>query len=129
MMTILLPALTVSFAAFCVWLTVRIVNRRERWAKRTLAGVVGLPALYVLSFGPACWLDSRDMLPLAKSAYVPMRQFANDGPEPLRSFLSWYSFVGSMEVEWIPVTDFGGVRQMPRAVCPPSPLQPAMNHD
>jgi len=24
----------IAFAAFCVWLAVRIVNRRERWAKR-----------------------------------------------------------------------------------------------
>jgi hypothetical protein len=52
-MTIVLPALAVAFAAFCVWLTVRVVNRRERWAKWTLAAVVGLPLLYVLSFGPA----------------------------------------------------------------------------
>ncbi len=48
----------VAFVAFCVWLTVRIVNRRERLAKWT-AGLVGLPVLYVLSFGPACWLTSR----------------------------------------------------------------------
>src|SRR5436190_4068120 len=34
-MTILLPALGVTFAAFCVWLAVRIVNRREGWAERT----------------------------------------------------------------------------------------------
>src|SRR5437899_2862266 len=53
----LLTAGTVS-AAFCIWLTVRIVNRRERWAKRTLAAVVGLTVLYVLSFGPACWLPA-----------------------------------------------------------------------
>jgi hypothetical protein len=26
----------VAFAAFCMWLAVRIVNRRERWAKWTL---------------------------------------------------------------------------------------------
>jgi hypothetical protein len=31
-MTIVLPALTTAFAALCVWLTVRIVSRRERWA-------------------------------------------------------------------------------------------------
>ena len=55
-MTIFLSALGVAFAACCVWLTVRIVNRRERWAKRTLATVlVSLPMLYLLSFGPACW--------------------------------------------------------------------------
>ena len=40
-MTIFLPTLAVAFAAFCVWLVVRIVNRRERWAKWTLAVVVG----------------------------------------------------------------------------------------
>src|SRR6478752_3435066 len=49
----------VAFAAFCVWLTVRIVNRQERWAKSTLAVVVGLPVLYVASFGPACWINER----------------------------------------------------------------------
>jgi hypothetical protein len=43
----------VAFAAICVWLGVRIYNRRERWAKRTLALLVGLPLLYVASFGPA----------------------------------------------------------------------------
>ncbi|MBI3865241.1 MAG: hypothetical protein HY290_25480 [Planctomycetia bacterium] len=46
------------FAALCIWLTVRIVNRRERWAKWTQAVVVGIPVLYVLSFGPACWFTS-----------------------------------------------------------------------
>src|SRR5436190_19003952 len=54
-MLIALSILGVVFTAFCVWLTVRIVNRRERWAKWTLAAlVVGLPVLYIASFGPAC---------------------------------------------------------------------------
>jgi hypothetical protein len=51
--------LGVAYAAFCVWLTVRFVNRRERWAKRTIALVIFLPLLYVLSLGPVCWLTSR----------------------------------------------------------------------
>jgi hypothetical protein len=34
----------VAFAAFCVWLTVRVVNRRERWAKWMLAVVILLGA-------------------------------------------------------------------------------------
>jgi hypothetical protein len=55
-MNVLLPLLAVAFAALCVWLTVRIINRKERWAKWTLVGtVVGVPILYVASFGPACW--------------------------------------------------------------------------
>jgi hypothetical protein len=49
-MTIALPALAVAFAAFCVWLAVRIVNRRERWAKWTLAVVL----LYAAYFA-ACY--------------------------------------------------------------------------
>ena len=53
-MSIVLPTLAASFAALCIWLTVRIVNRQERWAKWTLAVVVGLPVLHALSFGPAC---------------------------------------------------------------------------
>ena len=40
-MTIILPALAATFAALCVRLTVRVVNRRERWAKWTLGAVPG----------------------------------------------------------------------------------------
>lgn len=48
-MTMLLPTLAVAFAAFCVWLAVRIVNRRETWAKWTLAIAILIapPAGYV----------------------------------------------------------------------------------
>jgi hypothetical protein len=48
--------LGVSFVAFCIWLTVRIVNRRERWAKRTAATIAAVVILYPLSMGPAMWL-------------------------------------------------------------------------
>jgi hypothetical protein len=44
-MTILLPTLAAIFAAFCVWLGVRIFNRRERWAKWTLAALFS-PAVF-----------------------------------------------------------------------------------
>jgi len=54
---ILLPTLAVAFAALCIWLTVRIVNRRERWAKWTLAGVVALA--YVASIGPWYYVAAR----------------------------------------------------------------------
>ncbi len=42
----------VVFAATCIWLTVRIVNRRERWAKWTAAALALTPVLYVVSSGP-----------------------------------------------------------------------------
>jgi len=64
MMTIVLTLFGVAFAAFCVWLTIRIVNRRERWAKWTAAGLlIGLPLLYVGSFGPACWIAAAPRMP------------------------------------------------------------------
>ena len=46
----------VALAASCVRLSVRIVNRQERWEKRTLAAMIVLPVLYVVSIGPAEWL-------------------------------------------------------------------------
>jgi hypothetical protein len=57
-----LGVIGVIFVAIVVWLLVRTINRRETWAKRTLAVVVGLPALYVASFGPVCWLTDRQMI-------------------------------------------------------------------
>jgi hypothetical protein len=58
-MTIALAILGFAFAAFCVWLAVRIVNRREQWGKRTAFGVaVGIPLSYVLGFGVTCWATS-----------------------------------------------------------------------
>src|SRR5258708_4211480 len=59
MSDVILVAIAVGFAAVCIWLGVRIFNRRERWAKRTLAGFIAFPVLYLASFGPACWLTNR----------------------------------------------------------------------
>jgi hypothetical protein len=38
-MAIVLMIFGVAFAALCVWLMVRIINRRERWAKWTAIAV------------------------------------------------------------------------------------------
>jgi hypothetical protein len=48
----------IAFAAFCVWLGVRVYNRRERWAKKTAICAVVM-VLYVAGLGPACWISSR----------------------------------------------------------------------
>ncbi len=91
------------FTAFCIWLIVRIVNRREKWARWTLAGAVGIPALYIASFGPACRVmaipadDERlafDTIPIAerpnKLAYVywPLGRAICDSP-PGKVSLFW----------------------------------------
>jgi|SRR5579863_385320 len=85
-MTILLPTLAVAFAAFCVWLTVRIVNRKERWAKRTLGLAIDLPDLYLASFGAACWFAEEscsthgDVMCCVPHAYWPVGWMATRGP-------------------------------------------------
>jgi len=92
-------ALTVSgaaFAAFCVWLSVRFVNRRERWVKWTAAGVV-VALLYPLSFGPACWITSRlntgaGCIP---SVYRPLALIMIDGPADLTELLLSFSTFGA----------------------------------
>jgi hypothetical protein len=112
-MTILLASMAVAFAALCVWLGVRIVNRRERWAKWTLVGaIVGVPTLYVLSFGPACWWftipsgqsgnfpGTSDPLPpvRARQMYWPIGWVAVNGPHGLERVLAWYATLGGHEV-------------------------------
>ena len=52
-----------SFAALGLWLTIRVINRRERWAKRMLLCVIlGSPALYLLALGPAVYLGERGLI-------------------------------------------------------------------
>jgi hypothetical protein len=101
-MSIVLPTLAVAFAAFCVWLGVRVYNRRERWAKWTLAAAIGIPALYVASFGPACWVSSRmnteTEAPVISSFYRPVtwtfsepRFTARPPPGKLEMALRYYA--------------------------------------
>jgi hypothetical protein len=109
-MAIALSLLGVAFAAFCVWLTVRIFNRRERWAKWTMVGLVVVFIAYPLGFGLATWLVTemldRDPDPQRVNArwdaytliYGPMLQMEADGPQPIRGMIAW-----SMRF-WFPIT-------------------------
>ncbi len=47
-----LLVVSVACAAFCIWLAVRIVNRKERWAKWKRAWLPLVLLAYVLSSGP-----------------------------------------------------------------------------
>jgi hypothetical protein len=100
---ILLSSVTAVFGAFCVWLTVRFVNRRERWAKWALILAVGLPVVYVASFGPACWVSSHTEVGQTAVSWIfrPLGKlcadysFAVESPSPgvHSEWLDWYSTV------------------------------------
>ena len=86
----------VDFAAFCACLGARIVTRRERWAKRTLAVAVCLPVLCVLSIGPNAWLNTRHLMPdwlgtATKHLYDPIECLMASGPKPIDQAIRWYA--------------------------------------
>jgi hypothetical protein len=102
-MAVALSICGITLAAICIWLTVRIVNRRERWAKWTLTAVIGLPALYVVSFGPACWIGSRTGIDsvdrklsasLVSVVYQPMLRLCVRDTRLGDAFL-WYASIGT----------------------------------
>jgi hypothetical protein len=77
-MPIVVSMLGVAFAAFCVWLSIRITNRRERWARRTALALALLLVAYPLSIGPVAYvtvkLDQPRWRPIAwKTIYAPIR--------------------------------------------------------
>jgi hypothetical protein len=84
-----------AFAAFCVWLTVRIINRRERWTKWTAIAIL----TYLVSFGPACWLTSRSGIggDVASIVYLPLVLCWANGPQPLSNALDWWMHCGASE--------------------------------
>jgi hypothetical protein len=103
----ILLTLTAVFGAFCVWLTIRFVNRRERWTERTLILAVGLPVFYVASFGPACWITSHAEMgqTIVAMAYYPLGRLCVHGhhlsPEEISPALRWYATVFANESwEW-----------------------------
>lgn len=84
------------FSAFCLWLVVRIFNRRERWAKRLglatlIVGLLGYP----LSFGPACWISSHTDhgIDFVNSTFQPMLRIWWRGPTPIRHSVQWYALL------------------------------------
>jgi hypothetical protein len=92
-MNIGLPALGAAFAAFCLWLTVRIINRRERWAKRTAAALLFVVLVaYPLSFGPRCWEVGRSQDVYSEMIlYRPILWLWSCSPGPIQSAIGWYA--------------------------------------
>jgi hypothetical protein len=61
--------------------------------------LIGLPLLYVASFGPACWITSRTGtgMQVVSPFYRPVIRAMFRGPGPLREPLFQYSLFGASE--------------------------------
>ena len=78
-------------------------ERREKagvgvWATVVVAFLV----LYVLSIGPAAWIDRRVTGPgffndACRVVYSPLRLVYNNGPEPVRKAFEWYFRVWNID--------------------------------
>lgn len=101
-MALALSIFGIAFAAFCVWLGVRIVNRRERWVKWTAAGLlVATFVVYPLSIGPVEWLRHeqlrrqgymvRSIWQTTLSFYAPLVWVYSKVPRPIRGPMDWYA--------------------------------------
>src|SRR5438309_393671 len=95
------PALALLLGAFFVWLCVRLLNIRERWAKRSLLTLVATAALYPLSFGPACaaWSQNRLSDETFIAAYGPLVGLLHRCPRKVRvGFGHWAAFCGACDI-------------------------------
>jgi putative exporter of polyketide antibiotics len=94
-MAIVFAILGVLLAAFAVWLAVRIVNRREKWAIWTAVASGMVLVVYPLSYGPAVLLSRRGLMPKAVEdllawIYLPLAAVAPVTPEPMKGWFELY---------------------------------------
>ena len=99
--------------------TIRDVNAHRKHVWPWIAVLlIGLPILYVGSFGPACWLTaaSRGMDPLRSIppspgmiAYWPLGRMASNGPLAVMTWLRWWMYFGAKRGAAVRVpTDLNG---------------------
>jgi hypothetical protein len=71
----------------------------SRGSATWITGSIYIACFYVMSFGPACRLVKRDVLPERATAtvYAPMILLAFEGPPSVRNSLVWYARVADGE--------------------------------
>jgi hypothetical protein len=108
---ILLCVACAALGVFYFWLIIRVINRRERWAKRTAAALtlVALVLGYPASIGPAVWLASRGYISSASwenasQVYAPVNAALGYicKPLPQRAQI-WVYYLSNNYVQiWLP---------------------------
>jgi hypothetical protein len=84
--------LGLAVAAIGIWLSVRIINRRERWAIWTAVVMIALLA-YPMSVGPVLWMDFHGLTPAWTQdvpIYWPVQWMREHGPRPIREAINRY---------------------------------------
>jgi len=56
--------------------------------------LIGLPVLYVASFGPVCWWIEQPYYDSVVPFYWPIGRTAKNGPEFLQIAINWYATLG-----------------------------------
>ena len=88
----ILGVLGAAVAAFAVWLSVRIISRRERRAIRLAVALIVLLA-YPISVGPVLWMDLHGLTPAWAQdvpVYYPVQWMRENGPRPIREAINRY---------------------------------------
>lgn len=96
MSEVILTVLGITFAASAIWLTMRIINRREQWAIRTGAAVSVVMSLYPPSIGPMWWLIHQSWCPewgqtAFSTIYYPIIWLYDHGPQPARQAMESFA--------------------------------------
>jgi hypothetical protein len=94
-----IAAIGVALAAFCIWLTVRIINRGEAWAKRLLTSLIVVLVIYPATTGPLVCLDAHDLLPRWMNGpidffYAPLEILGNGSRTVRRAMIGYWKLWG-----------------------------------
>jgi hypothetical protein len=67
-------------------------RKKPGWAFWATVVLLSSSVLYVLSFGPACWLSNDGMISSTTitTVYPGLWQVVMRGPQPFRRWLRWY---------------------------------------
>jgi hypothetical protein len=79
-----------------------MTDRKKPGAAFWATVLLVVPMLYVLSFGPACWITSRTEIGagILPTLYRPMIWAWDSYPQSLHHQLLWYSRVGAKDWWW-----------------------------
>src|SRR5262245_38638214 len=91
-------------------------HRKHGWAFWLIVALIGLPVLYVASFGPTCWWLSRELhvsgglyvlsrpegARIVSESYWPIGWLAIHGPPSIGRALGWYGGLRDPKV-YVPV--------------------------